>query len=258
MSDRTFIAVNAREVLARHGLDHFQAFWDLQLDAVDAPNTTRGGWSSVYRLELEDSNGQVQAFYLKRQQGHLTRGLRHPMGEPTFAREFRAIQRYAHAGIPALEAAFFATRRQAGEQQAILLTRALDAYRPLDEWLEQWVGLTWQQRKDLIRAAATLVRALHNAGQIHNCLYPKHIFLKLDGDGAGARLIDLEKTRQAWFGRRDFVRDLETLHRRSLIPSRTQRLRFLLGYLGQSQLDDEDRQWVEKIVLRGRGKGRSR
>lgn len=253
-----FIAVNARAVLERHALDSFDALWALKLDAVDAPNIGRGGWSSVYRLELEDAGGQLQVFYLKRQLNHLTRSLRHPLGEPTFTREFRAIQQFAGLGIPALEAAFFGQRHCADGRQAILLTRALDAYRPLDEWFADWQVLDYPSRRDIILACAALVRALHNSGRIHNCLYPKHVFAKLDGDGAGARLIDLEKARPAWFGQRDRVRDLETLHRRSQGPSRSERLRFLLACMGQRRLNDEVRRVVAAIALRQRGKQESK
>src|SRR3990167_8002126 len=98
-----FIAAQDRALLEHHGLASFEALWALKLEAVDEPNTERGGWSSVYRLELGDA-----AFYLKRQSNHLTRTLRHPFGEPTFAREFRNIKRYTTLGIPALQAAFFA------------------------------------------------------------------------------------------------------------------------------------------------------
>lgn len=253
-----FIAVNARAVLEQHGLDSFEALWALKLDAVDAPNTGRGGWSSVYRLELADASGQTQAFYLKRQLNQLTRNLGHPLGEPTFAREFRAIQQFAGLGIPALEAAFFGQRRVAEGQQAILLTRALDSYRPLDEWFADWHSVDFRARRDIILASAALVRALHNTGRIHNCLYPKHIFARVDGDGAGARLIDLEKTRRAWLGQRDFVRDLETLQRRSQGPSRSERLRFLLACLGQRRLNDQSRKIIAAITRRQRGKQESK
>jgi len=76
-------------LLKRHGLDDFEALWALQLEAVDEPNTGRGGWSSVFRLELEG-----KGYYLKRQSDYLTRTLHRPFGEPTFAREFRNISRY--------------------------------------------------------------------------------------------------------------------------------------------------------------------
>lgn len=78
MSD--FIAAADRALLEQHGLNSFEALWALQLEAVDEPNTERGGWSSVYRLELGE-----RAYYLKRQSNHLTRSLRHPCGEPTIA-----------------------------------------------------------------------------------------------------------------------------------------------------------------------------
>ena len=88
---------------------------------------------------------------------------------------------YAHS-----LAAFFAERRVDGRAQAVLLTRALDEYAPLDEWFERWDRLAVADVRMLIRSAAALVRALHNADRIHNCLYPKHVFLKLHTDGAGA------------------------------------------------------------------------
>lgn len=258
MTRTPFIAVNARDVLSRHGLDSFEALWALNVAAVDAPNTGRGGWSSVCRLELEDGNGQLQCFYLKRQDNHCTRTLHSPLGEPTFAREFRAIQACARQGIPALEAAFFAARKEKGHAQAVLLTRALDDYAPLDEWFERWQQLSAAQIRDLIQSAAALVRALHNADRIHNCLYPKHVFLRLHSDGAGARLIDLEKTRRVMLGQRDLIRDLETLHRRSLVPSRSQRLRFVLAYLGKPRLDAEARAFVRALARRTAGKRMNR
>ena len=53
MSD--FIAAEDRAILERHGLADYDALWALQLEAVDEPNTERGGWSSVYRLDLGEA-----------------------------------------------------------------------------------------------------------------------------------------------------------------------------------------------------------
>src|SRR3990167_1472812 len=174
MSD--FVAAADRAVLESQGLASFEALWALQLEAVDEPNTERGGWSSVYRLELGGA-----AFYLKRQSNHLTRSLLHPWGEPTFAREFRNIQVYRRLGIPALQAAFFAERRVPGERRAILLTRALDGWRDLEYWLQGWSATPAATRQAILRACGELARQLHGAGQMHGCFYPKHIFLKADG-----------------------------------------------------------------------------
>jgi len=205
-----FIAQADRPTLERHGLASFEALWSVQLTAVDEPNVERGGWSSVFRLELDDS-----AFYLKRQSNHLTRTLAHPFGEPTFAREFRNIRRYAQLGVPALQASFFGQRKVDGERRAILLTRALDGWMDLDGWLKRWPELNEPRRQAIIGAVGALAHTLHQAGQMHGCFYPKHIFLREQDGHWQACLIDLEKTRPLLLGWRDRIKDLEPLVRRA-------------------------------------------
>lgn len=205
-----FIAQADRATLERHGLAGFDALWSVQLTAVDEPNVERGGWSSVFRLELDGST-----FYLKRQSNHLTRTLAHPFGEPTFAREFRNIRRYAQLGVPALQASFFGQRKVGSERRAILLTRALDGWMDLEGWLKRWPELDESQSQAIIGAVGRLARTLHQAGQMHGCFYPKHIFLREQGGDWQACLIDLEKTRPLLLGRHDRIKDLEPLVRRA-------------------------------------------
>ncbi|MBD9408761.1 lipopolysaccharide kinase [Pseudomonas sp. WS 5018] len=205
-----FIAQADRPTLERHGLASFDALWSVQLTAVDEPNVERGGWSSVFRLELDDS-----AFYLKRQSNHLTRTLARPFGEPTFAREFRSIRRYAQLGVPALQASFFGQRKVGDEKRAILMTRALDGWTDLDGWLKRWPELNESGRQAIIGAVGVLARTLHQAGQMHGCFYPKHIFLREQDGHWQACLIDLEKTRPLLLGWRDRIKDLEPLVRRA-------------------------------------------
>lgn len=244
MSD--FIAAADRQLLERHGLASFDALWALQLDAVDVPNTERGGWSSVCRLELGE-----QAYYLKRQSNHLTRSLLHPLGEPTFAREFRNVCRYQRLHIPALQAAFFAKRRVPGESRAVLLTRALDGWRDLESYLSQWLALAAQRQTAILHACGALARTLHAAGQMHGCFYPKHIFLREAAAGFEAQLIDLEKTRPLLLGRRDRIKDLEPLLRRSSVWGESDIRQFLLGYLGDSAQVDA---WWRRLSARRRQK----
>jgi hypothetical protein len=222
-----FIAAQDRALLERHGLSSFDALWALKLEAVDEPNTERGGWSSVYRLDLGEAS-----FYLKRQSNHLTRTLSHPFGEPTFAREFRNIQRYTELNIPALHAAFFAERKLPGEQRAILLTRALDGWCDLDSLLPTWHERSEAQRAAILQACGQLARQLHGAGQMHGCFYPKHIFLREASAGFDAQLIDLEKTRPLLFGQRDRIKDLEPLLRRASVWSEAELRVLLAAYLG--------------------------
>ncbi|MCF4976954.1 lipopolysaccharide kinase [Pseudomonas gessardii] len=223
-----FLAAEDRALLERNGLADFDALWARQLDAVDEPNTSRGGWSSVFRLELEG-----RGFYLKRQSNYLTRTLHRPFGEPTFAREFRNISRYRQKAIPALQAAFYGERKVAGEYRALLLTRALDGWNDLDSLLEQWPALSDAQHYAILVACGQLARTLHGVGQVHGCFYPKHIFLQATGDGYAAQLIDLEKTRPLLLGRRDRVKDLEPLLRRAGAWTAEQVRQFLAAYLDQ-------------------------
>ena len=135
-----FLAAEDRALLERHGLGTFDALWAKQLEAVDEPNTAGGGWSSVFRLDLEG-----RGFYLKRQSNYLTRTFHAPFGEPSFAREFRNISRYEKLGIPALKAVFFGERKINGEVRAVLLTRALDGWDDLDSLLQRWSDLSEAQ-----------------------------------------------------------------------------------------------------------------
>ena len=240
-----FLAAEDRALLERHGLGTFDALWAKQLEAVDEPNTAGGGWSSVFRLDLEG-----QGFYLKRQSNYLTRTLHAPFGEPSFAREFRNISRYQRMGIPALQAVFFGERKVAGEVRAILLTRALDGWDDLDSLLLRWADLSAAQHSAILQACGQLARRLHGVRQVHGCFYPKHIFLRASGDGYEAQLIDLEKTRPLLFGQRDRTKDLEPLVRRSPQWTPSQLRELLASYVEQpvdSPLVDS---WLSRLTAR--------
>lgn len=234
-----------KAILQANGLDSFDALWALQLDSVDAPNTARGGWSSVFRLEMGET-----AYYLKRQSNYLTHTLHRPFGEPTFACEFRNIQRYQRLGIPTLQAAYFGECRVASERRAILLTRALDGWRDLHSWLEDWRELGTPARKALIDACAELARILHQAGQRHGCFYPKHIFLRPAGERFEACLIDLEKTRPLLLGRQDRTLDLEALTRRAAVWSESEVRQLIETYLARDANGSAIDAWLEKIAGR--------
>lgn len=246
---KPFIALGDQPLLASHGLTDFGTLWAMPLTPVDEANTGRGGWSQVFRLDVGG-----QGFYLKRQANYLTRSLRRPLGEPTVAREFRNIRRYEHLSVPALEASYFAERRKDGQWQAMLLTRALDDWSELGAWLAQWPVLGASRRAALVHACGELARQLHCAGLIHGCFYPKHIFLRAEGDAFEARLIDLEKTRSAWWGQRDRVRDLEPLLRRASVWSELDIRGFLAAYLQAPATDARVTDWMEQLLVRRRHK----
>jgi hypothetical protein len=240
-----FLAAQDRALLERHGLGNFDALWARQLDAVDEPNTVRGGWSSVFRLDLEG-----HGFYLKRQSNYQMHTLHAPFGEPSFAREFRNISRYEKLGIPALEAAFFGERKVDGEVRAVLLTRALDGWDDLDSLLQRWPELSAAQQSAILKACGELARCLHGARQVHGCFYPKHIFLQATGNGYLAQLIDLEKTRPLLFGARDRVKDLEPLTRRAPEWNEAQLRELLAAYLDQPRDSVLINSWLTRLTAR--------
>lgn len=234
-----FIAPDFYSVFQQNQLS-FETLWQMEIGAVDEPNRRKSGWSQVSYLEL--SQGK---FYLHRQEGYFTRTLKNPLGEPTFRREFRATQRFEKLGIPAIKSAYFA---QQGKK-AILITYALDGYQELQYYLDGWQELSRATQKQIIVACAKLAKTLHQAGQIHNCFYPKHIFLKsVDDQNFEAQLIDLEKARAIVFPTRDRIRDLETLKRRSGNTLNEQDWRlFLEVYLSDQQMIE---QWLKLIKKR--------
>lgn len=240
-----FLAAEDRALLERHGLGTFDALWAKQLEAVDEPNTARGGWSSVFRLDLEG-----RGFYLKRQSNYQMYTLHAPFGEPSFAREFRNISRYEQLGIPALKASFFGERKVDGDVRAILLTRALDGWDDLDSLLQRWSDLSPAQHSAILKACGQLARRLHEARQVHGCFYPKHIFLQATGDGYGAQLIDLEKTRPLLFGQRDRVKDLEPLTRRAREWNEANLRELLAAYLDQPQDSSLIDHWLTRLTAR--------
>jgi len=244
-----YLASADEALLQRHGLNDFEALWALQLEAVDEPNTGRGGWSSVFRLELEG-----KGFYLKRQSNYLTRTLHRPFGEPTFAREFRNISRYQKLKIPALQAVFYGERKGNGQHRAMLMTRALDDWRDLEGLLAQWPQLSADQRQGILRGCGQLARTLHAAGQVHGCFYPKHIFLRERREGWQAQLIDLEKTRPLLMGMRDRLKDLEPLLRRARVWSEADVRSLLAAYLEQPADSSLVDTWMQRLVRRRREK----
>ncbi|MGC5699902.1 lipopolysaccharide kinase [Pseudomonas sp. NFXW11] len=245
-----FLAAEERALLERNGLGTFDQLWATQLQAVDEPNTGRGGSSSVFRLDVEG-----QGFYLKRQTNYLTRTLHRPFGEPSFAREFRNIRRYQQLGIPALQAVFFGMRKVAGESRAILLTRALDGWDDLDALLSRWDQLGAAERQAVLVACGQLARQLHGVRQVHGCFYPKHIFLRPDGEGYQAQLIDLEKTRPLLFGQRDRVKDLEPLLRRASVWNNEEVRSLLAAYLDQPRDAALVDAWLARLSARRDHKG---
>ncbi|GMR21473.1 MAG: lipopolysaccharide kinase InaA family protein [Gammaproteobacteria bacterium] len=241
-----WIAEDWKEVLQRKGFVDFDALWTADAPWYEPRNQRRGGWSGVSYIELE-MDGRMAAVYLKRQQDHNRRSLRHPLkGVATYELEWQAICRYQAHHIATLTPVYFASRRQHGHQQTILITEALNDYISLEQWVAGWQQGSQpgrQQRIQVINAVAKLMAQMHACHFQHNSLYPKHLFLSkallhaghIPGE-ADVRIIDLESNQWRWRKQRARLRDLDSLNRYSSPWSLTDRARFLQAYLGIDRL----------------------
>lgn len=233
-----------RSVLQRVAMNSFDAWWALALDAVEPGNQRRGGWSTVSRHRLPVAVGGIGVF-VKRQCDHVYRSLRHPWrGRLTAEREYRTLRRCAETGVATAEPVLYAQASLDGHRCGVLVTRELAGYRALEDCVSRWQNSGWPpliERRRLLHAVAALVRQLHAAHLQHNCLYPKHVMVSdawlAGGDDsitAPVALIDLEKAKWRLWRRYCARRDLDSLNRRSVGWSRTDRRRFLGYYLGRS------------------------
>ena len=254
-----WIADNWRETLTAANLSDFDAFWALEESWFEPVNQWRGGWSGVSRHTVPGPDGLDTGLFVKRQQNYQSRSLRHPVrGEPTLAREFRNLLTFRQAGIHTPEPVFFAQRWREGKPEAILVTRELSGYHSLEDYLqhpERTGATTAALRRDAVRLFAAWVRNIHAARLQHNCLYPKHVLLgagfpqarSANGTGSEICLIDLEKAKRRLFRNTAMYRDLDTLNRHCLPARRTERLRFLLAYLGQNRMTPVVRRTWHKL-----------
>ena len=246
---------NWQTILAANNLDNFDALWDLKTDWFEPPNIRRGGWSGVVKIDLDTPQGKVGVF-IKRQENHTTKTPRHPIkGRPTFEREFRNIHRLSKQKIPTLEPVYFGKRVHNSNLQAILITKELSGYIPLDS--ERFLTRgdlihDAAHKKRLLVTIANTLRLMHQHHFQHNCLYLKHIFVKPDGDDWDIKMIDLEKLKRTVFKKHAVTRDLVTLHRHSPGWTNKDSMMLFKAYVQEDTLSDQSKQlWklIEKKTL---------
>jgi hypothetical protein len=235
-----FIAPGWPEIFQFNRLVCFDDFWALASDWFEPPNHRRGGWSGAARVRLSHPNGGDLFVFIKKQENHRCWTWRHPVaGEPTLHREFQNLRRFQQHRIPAPELLYFARSNTRGKDRAMLITLALEDFKSLHELVLRWSQDGWPEpprKRRILRRMAEAVRIMHRRRRQHNCLFPKHIFLRFDQNDVEVRFIDLEKTK---YRPRSLAmyRDLGTLLNRSATWSKTDRLYFLKQYLNVPKLE---------------------
>lgn len=177
----------------------FDFFWGQHGEWVEEPNQRRGGESGVQRIFSEAG----QLLYVKRQVGHTYRSWLHPFGRPTVLRERDALLGLGKLDVGVPRMVFCGAKRdERQEWRALLVTEALEGFEELDNWYaaggpEQYGEALHEQ---LLKELATTLARMHRGRWQHSCLYIKHVFVRVVGEGRNARaevaLLDLEKCRR--------------------------------------------------------------
>lgn len=180
---------------------NFDAWWNAPGSWVEEPNQRRNGWSGMMRAPIDGVT-----YYVKKQNNHLYRSLRHPFGWPTTAREYQNILRLQKLGITVPNPVFHQMRKTKQGFEGLLVTEELSGFVSLD----QQCSLAPEQGRVLADAVGKVIGTMHRAGQQHSCLYDKHIMVRWTDEKPEIALIDLEKLRPA---RRAARHDLDQLKR---------------------------------------------
>jgi tRNA A-37 threonylcarbamoyl transferase component Bud32 len=192
------------------------SWWKIQGEWVEEPNDRRGGHSGVQRIWKDDT-----LLYAKRQTGHIHRSMLHPFGRPTVLRERDALLGARKAGVTVPEIIYCAAEHNAQGWRALLVTKALDGFQPIDDWYagngrEQYGEALHQQ---LLQKVAQSLASLHKARWQHGCIYIKHIFVRITGEGQTltpeVALLDLEKCRRRLTSKQAALHDMLQLRRHS-------------------------------------------
>ncbi|MCD5971790.1 lipopolysaccharide kinase InaA family protein [Pseudomonas quasicaspiana] len=202
--------------------ERFDCFWTQHGEWVEEPNQRRGGESGVQRVIAE--NGRL--IYVKRQVGHTYRSWLHPFGRPTVLRERDALEGLSGLDVSVPKLIFCGAQRdKRGEWRALLVTAALDGFEELENWYagggrdRHGEALHDQLLEDL---AINLAR-MHLGRWQHSCLYMKHVFVRVTGEGEDAKaevaLLDLEKCRRRLTPAAAARHDLKQLRRHSSFTS---------------------------------------
>lgn len=212
-----------REILEYNGLASFEPLWSLERDWYEEPNYRRHGWSGVSRHVLKTPEGGSLAVFIKRQQNHNFKSLLHPLGGlPTAYREYKNLCRLKRYGLPCPDLVFYGHRNAGGQWQAILVTRSLAGYRPLEDCLDSIQSDDVGVRGALLASVAETLSRIHRRHLRHGSLYAKHILVQDRNQGGPSHeacrfhsvVIDLERMRTHFPLFRLALCDLGQLYRR--------------------------------------------
>lgn len=213
------------------------------------------GTSRTRRLELPHAGG-IETFYLK-QYAYAGRGLRHRLHlhkGAIEARNYRLMRDAAGVGVPEVVAI---GSRRAGLRlvDAFILTRAIDAARPLDEWWRGHAaagGVSAEMQREIAEQLLGIVAPMHRAHFYHVDLQWRNILIRGPAGGVELFVLDSSRGGQRWLPwmRWHFrMRDLSSLEKSAReFVSRSQRMRFVREYVRRTACPESPRRLIERII----------
>lgn len=230
MKEAYFNSNKIKRLLEYNKLSSFAQLWALDTPWFEEPNYRRNGWSGVIKYALSDKKGDISWIFIKRQENHNFKTLLHPYkGVPTFRREFNNIAKLNKKQIPTLTTLYYNERQVNANNQAILITLSLEGYESLEEFCNNKSNKEHPQRQAIMSLAGQVTRKMHDAHFRHNCLYPKHFFLKHQ-QAIDIKVIDLEKLKWLPFYSQIRRNDLSRIIRRSDAITYTDKKNLLHSY----------------------------
>lgn len=247
-----WIAPEWETALKKADLLNIEALTTREFDWFEEPNRRRGGWSGVTRIVLnpEAAKEDQQAVFLKIQQNHFYRAANTFFTKKlTFQREFEVLQQLNKATDTIPELALFATWQVGSDVGAILVTRAMDDWYPLTDWLHGKKGLTAPDEPTFTKALEAIAkgaREIHAAGWVHMCFSGKHLFVRPTDNGAFQSCsIDLEKSRKHMNAAHRSRKDCSHFMRHVPGLSDQQKITFLKAYFQTDTFTD-----AQKSIIR--------
>ncbi len=265
-SETTVIAPEWKNLLHESDLADVAAIYRCNTGDV----MTQSGSTQVRRVRLGGGTVASTVFikkYWVTRAGQLWSGMFRGVlfGTSKARREFNNLNLLRARGLDAPAGVAFGEERRGGfVVRSFLISEGVADPQPLDLLIRDWLPAqpAVEQRRwraELIRQLADYTRRLHAQHFVHHDYFWRNIIL------IGARLehfalIDAHKGRiwPAWAEQRCRAKDLATLD--APAPAffrRTERLRFLLAYLGKKNLDASGKQFLRRVLqiaepMRGR------
>lgn len=216
---------------------------------------------TIIKVELPNG-GKMVTFFLKRHMGAVNPG---EMLRALFSgfplswgrKEWEVIEAFRKCGIPTLTPVAAGEKVSFFRQKSFLMTEELIGFQSLDQFLRDYFpaplsGKKILEKRTLIKEVAEIANKMHRAGFNHKDFYCCHIFIRRTEDGQREwRVLDLQRVdRRRWLRNHWIIKDIAALNYSApyRIITRTDRLRFLIHYMGGKDIVRQNRSFIRQVM----------